>query len=205
MLDLVGQILRENTISFVRFDGSISRKKRDRAVESFQDSSIDSPRVFLASLKSACFGINLTAANKVILLDSWWNGSVEDQAVDRIFRLGQTREVSIVRFMIRGSVEVLSHHSSKERVAEIQAQKRRLAAEAFGEKKMLAGRESRLCDLKDLFSITMKVQANRSQVIEGDSRPLQQTVEQTQASSSRSQSSPVKRKRSSSNSSANSI
>lgn len=99
--------------------------------------------MFLASLKSACFGLNLTAANKVVLLDAWWNPTVEDQAVDRVYRLGQKRDVQVIRLVINGSIE--------ERVIESQEKKRGLAASAFGEsskgktKKM---KESRLADLK---------------------------------------------------------
>lgn len=72
-------------------------------MSSFRDDP--SVKVFLISLKAGGLGLNLTAANKVVLIDPWWNPAQEDQAVDRIHRLGQTRPVEIVRFIARGSLE----------------------------------------------------------------------------------------------------
>ena len=146
-LNLLEPMLKREGIAFVRFDGKMSRKKRDAAVESFQRGQ---SHVFLASLKSACFGLNLTAANKVIMLDAWWfvtfpltirNPSVEDQATDRVYRLGQTRNVQVIRFVIKDSIE--------ERVIASQEKKRELAASAFGNKKdRKKVKEARLADLK---------------------------------------------------------
>ena len=56
----------------------------------------------LASLKAAGVGINLTAASRVYLMDPWWNPAVEEQAMDRVHRLGQARDVEVVRFAVRG-------------------------------------------------------------------------------------------------------
>ena len=57
----------------------------------------DSPRILLVSLKAGGVGLNLTAATRVHLLDPWWNSSVEEQAMDRVHRLGQTQPVHIFR------------------------------------------------------------------------------------------------------------
>lgn len=139
--DLIEPMLTENGIIFSRFDGSLSKNKRDAAVDSFQNGE---SHVFLASLKSACFGLNLTAANRVVMMDSWWNPSVEDQAVDRVYRLGQKRDVEIIRLSIKGSIE--------ERVIAGQQAKREMAAKAFGESRGLGKKlkENRLEDLKEL-------------------------------------------------------
>jgi SNF2 family DNA or RNA helicase len=70
MLDYLEPSLKESEIPYVRFDGSMPRKKRDAAIEEFQFNP--NCRVFCSSLKAAAFGLNLTSANLVFLLDSWW-------------------------------------------------------------------------------------------------------------------------------------
>ncbi len=77
-------------------------------------------RLFLVSLKAGGLGLNLTAAEYVLLLDLWWNPAVEAQAVDRAHRIGQTRNVFAYRLIARDTVE--------EKVLELQKTKRDLAA-----------------------------------------------------------------------------
>jgi hypothetical protein len=74
--------------------------------------------VFLISLKAGGVGLNLTSANHVILMDPWWNPAVEEQACDRVHRLGQTRPVSVARFVAAGTIE--------ERMTELQELKRQI-------------------------------------------------------------------------------
>jgi len=62
-------------------------------------------KVFLISLKAGGIALNLTEASQVFILDPWWNGSVEDQAFDRIHRLGQHRPINITRLIIENSLE----------------------------------------------------------------------------------------------------
>ena len=76
-------------------------------------------KLFLVSLKAGGFGLNLTAADYVFLLDPWWNPASEAQAIDRAHRIGQTRNVMAYRLIARGTVE--------ERVLELQSRKRNLA------------------------------------------------------------------------------
>jgi SNF2 family DNA or RNA helicase len=72
-------------------EGSTSHKDRTKIVEAFQkDPTV---RVFIVSLKTAGVGLNLVAANKVFLMDPWWNPGVEDQAIERVHRIGQKRDV----------------------------------------------------------------------------------------------------------------
>ncbi|MEX1003810.1 MAG: DEAD/DEAH box helicase [Acidimicrobiia bacterium] len=97
--------------------GGTSRKRRDEIVRSFQ--SDDGPSLFLLSLKAGGIGLNLTAANHVIHLDRWWNPAVEDQATDRAFRIGQTRNVQVRKFICTGTLE--------ERIDDMITQKRALA------------------------------------------------------------------------------
>jgi SNF2 family DNA or RNA helicase len=83
--------------------GGTPRKRRDELVTSFQ--SDGGPPVFLLSLKAGGTGLNLTAANHVVHLDRWWNPAVENQATDRAFRIGQTRNVQVRKFVCTGTLE----------------------------------------------------------------------------------------------------
>ncbi len=83
--------------------GGLSRKKRDEMVEDFQGNR--STRAMILSLKAGGTGLNLTAANNVIHYDLWWNPAVEAQATDRAYRIGQTRNVMVHRFITQGTFE----------------------------------------------------------------------------------------------------
>ena len=120
LLDRVEIRLKELGIDWVRLDGAT--RDRQGVVDSFQDP--DGPPVFLLSLKAGGTGLNLTAADYVLLLDPWWNPAVERQAADRAHRIGQTRPVVCCRFISSGTVE--------ERILELQEAKRGLADAAIG-------------------------------------------------------------------------
>jgi SNF2 family DNA or RNA helicase len=83
--------------------GGTPKPRRDELVTRFQ--SDGGPPVFLLSLKAGGTGLNLTAANHVIHLDRWWNPAVENQATDRAFRIGQTRNVQVRKFICTGTLE----------------------------------------------------------------------------------------------------
>jgi SNF2 family DNA or RNA helicase len=83
--------------------GGVSRKNRDEMVEDFQNNR--STRILILSLKAGGTGLNLTAANNVIHYDLWWNPAVEAQATDRAFRIGQTKNVLVHRFITQNSFE----------------------------------------------------------------------------------------------------
>jgi SNF2 family DNA or RNA helicase len=78
----------------------------------------------MMSLKAGGVGLNVTCANYVYLMDSWWNGAVEDQAISRVHRLGQKYPVEVVRFVVRDSIE--------ERVLELQRRKQDMIAATIG-------------------------------------------------------------------------
>ena len=84
-------------------DGHTPVKERRGLVESFQ--SADGPPFFVLSLKAGGTGLNLTAASHVIHFDRWWNPAVENQATDRAYRIGQTKNVLVHKFICRGTVE----------------------------------------------------------------------------------------------------
>ncbi len=84
--------------------GSLPRKKRDIMVERFQNEDHAS-RIFILSLKAGGTGLNLTRANHVVHYDRWWNPAVENQATDRAFRIGQTKNVQVHKFIVAGTLE----------------------------------------------------------------------------------------------------
>ncbi|GIH24109.1 helicase HelZ [Acrocarpospora phusangensis] len=102
--------------------GGLSKRRRDELVDRFQGD--DEPMIFLLSLRAAGTGLNLTAANHVIHVDRWWNPAVENQATDRAFRIGQTRNVQVRKFICVGTLE--------ERVDEMIERKLALADSVVG-------------------------------------------------------------------------
>lgn len=64
-------------------------------------------------MKAAGVGLNLTAANNIFLVDPWWNPAVEEQAIDRVHRIGQTKDVNVIRFLMEGSIEERMHEICK--------------------------------------------------------------------------------------------
>lgn len=102
-LDLIEPALTRDHIPFLRFDGSISQKQRAHILTEFTSSP--KPYVLLLSLRAGGVGLNLTCANKVFMMDPWWSFAVEAQAIDRVHRMGQEREVKVVRFVVEGSIE----------------------------------------------------------------------------------------------------
>ncbi len=99
------------------YHGGLGRGARDRMVDGFQ--ALDGPGAMVLSLKAGGTGLNLTAANHVVLYDRWWNPAVEDQARDRVWRIGQTNTVICHRLVCPGTVD--------ERVEEVVAGKRHIA------------------------------------------------------------------------------
>lgn len=122
-LNIIQNQLEEAGMKFTRIDGTMSASARDTAMTSLE--SDPDTRILLASLAVCSVGLNLVAADTVIMADSWWAPAIEDQAVDRVHRLGQTRPCTVWRLIMENSIE--------ERVLEIQAEKRKLVGKAFKE------------------------------------------------------------------------
>ena len=98
--DLVEKTFKEEVLFL---NGSLSRKKRDSMVKKFQNNSQN--KIFIVSLKAGGTGLNLTAAQNVIHYDLWWNPAVENQATDRAYRIGQSENVMVYRFICNGTFE----------------------------------------------------------------------------------------------------
>ena len=103
MLALIRAKLEELGIKYEYFDGSTSAPDRQKAIESFQND--DEVRVFLISLKAGGVGLNLTAADYVYIVDPWWNPAVEQQAIDRTHRIGQTKNIFAYRMICKDTIE----------------------------------------------------------------------------------------------------
>jgi len=103
--------------------GGVPKRKRDRMVEVFQSDG-HKGRIFILSLKAGGTGLNLERANHVFHFDRWWNPAVENQATDRAFRIGQTRNVMVHKFICAGTME--------ERIDEMIERKKDLAGQVVG-------------------------------------------------------------------------
>ncbi|HEY9847749.1 MAG TPA: DEAD/DEAH box helicase, partial [Candidatus Caenarcaniphilales bacterium] len=99
--------------------GGTSKQQREAMVDRFQQDPYG-PRIFILSLKAGGVGLNLTRANHVFHFDRWWNPAVENQATDRVFRIGQTRNVQVHKFVCTGTLEEKIHEQieSKKALAE---------------------------------------------------------------------------------------
>ncbi|CAI8601864.1 unnamed protein product [Vicia faba] len=137
--DLLENPLRRRGIGFLRFDGKLTQKQREKVLKEFNNTK--EKRVLLMSLKAGGVGLNLTAASNVFLMDPWWNPAVEEQAIMRIHRIGQKRRVTVRRFIVKNTVE--------DRLQQVQAKKQKMISGALTDDEV---RTSRIHDLKMLFS-----------------------------------------------------
>jgi SNF2 family DNA or RNA helicase len=100
-LNIYRQYFNQESIPYLYLDGST--QNRGEIVKKFQEDK--NTRVFLISIKAGGVGLNLTEADYVFILDPWWNPAVEQQAIDRTHRIGQTKNVFIYKFITKDSVE----------------------------------------------------------------------------------------------------
>ena len=110
-------------VPVLSFHGSLGKGERDQVLEQFTDKN--GPPILLASLKAGGVGLNLASAQHVIHYDRWWNPATEDQATDRVWRMGQTSLVTVHKFVTRGTVE--------ERIDALIRQKRHLSETLLSE------------------------------------------------------------------------
>jgi non-specific serine/threonine protein kinase len=123
MLALIRNKLKELDVKFEYFDGSTSAIERERAIQSFQNDH--ECRVFLISLKAGGVGLNLTAADYVYIVDPWWNPAVEQQAIDRTHRIGQTKNIFAYRMICKDTIE--------DKILQLQEKKRVLARDLIAD------------------------------------------------------------------------
>uniref|UniRef100_U3JT92 Transcription termination factor 2 n=2 Tax=Ficedula albicollis TaxID=59894 RepID=U3JT92_FICAL len=143
MLQVVAVHLKRLGLKYATVDGSVNPKQRMDVVEEFNNNP-KGPQVILVSLLAGGVGLNLTGGNHLFLLDMHWNPALEDQACDRIYRVGQRKDVVIHRFVCEGTVE--------EKILQLQKRKKGLAQQVLSGKGETSTKLT-LADLKILFGI----------------------------------------------------
>ncbi len=141
MLGLIREKLTALGVKFEYFDGSTAAPDREKAIQSFQND--DEVRVFLISLKAGGVGLNLTAADYVYIVDPWWNPAVEQLAIDRTHRIGQTKNIFAYRMICKDTIE--------DKIMLLQERKRQLAKELIADDATFVKALSRE-DVEYLFS-----------------------------------------------------
>ena len=141
MLEIIGKALKESGRSYFYLDGATKAKERLDMVNRFNDGERD---MFLISLKAGGTGLNLIGADVVVHYDPWWNPAVEDQATDRAYRIGQTKNVQVFKIITKGTIE--------EKIFELQEKKRGLINNVIqpGENFLTKLSEE---EIRDLFQI----------------------------------------------------
>jgi SNF2 family DNA or RNA helicase len=133
--------------SVLFFHGGLSGEKRKEIVDEFQSTAMDSSPILILSLRAGGVGLNLTQAKVVFHYDRWWNPAVENQATDRAYRIGQTQQVNVYKFIAEGTIE--------EKIDAMLEEKRNLS-----DKIMQSAGESWITDfseeeLRELFSLKL--------------------------------------------------
>ncbi|KAK4619062.1 DNA repair protein RAD5 [Fulvia fulva] len=104
LVRILAKICQTEGWKYVKYTGQESHDTRQKNIEEFADPN-KQVRIMLASLKCGGLGLNLTMASRVICMDPWWNNAVEQQAFCRVFRIGQTKETRMTRFIIKNSID----------------------------------------------------------------------------------------------------
>jgi SWI/SNF-related matrix-associated actin-dependent regulator of chromatin subfamily A3 len=143
-LDILQPCLSAASWPCARLDGSLSGAKRKDVLASWRaPNGSGAPAVLLVSTRAGGTGLNLTEANWVFLMDLWWNAATDDQAIDRVHRLGQRRAVHVVRYVAEASIE--------QNILDLQAKKAALGKGALGKLTAEETRAARAADLRSLF------------------------------------------------------
>jgi SNF2 family DNA or RNA helicase len=137
-LNVVEQICKERNWTYSRLTGQT--KNREKVIEEFQNN--DNNHIFLISLKAGGVGLNLTAADYVLMLDPWWNPAAEAQAVNRAHRIGQDKNVFVYRYITRDTIE--------EKIVNLQSKKQKLSDELINDNMALKNMSHQ--EIKDLFN-----------------------------------------------------
>lgn len=143
-LDLIQRALDDNDYKYVRIDGTMGLGKRRKVLNAFNEDN--EVTILLASIKAAGQGLNLTIASRAFIMEPMWNPAAEAQAVDRIYRIGQKREVLIKRYHMAHSIEI--------KIIELQKKKQALADVSMNRNhKQLSKDEERKRHMKDILSL----------------------------------------------------
>ncbi|XP_037776310.1 transcription termination factor 2-like [Penaeus monodon] len=144
MLEVVEKHLENVGIRCLTISGQVLVKERPAIVDDFNNNP-RGPPVMLLSLAAGGVGLNLVGANHLFLLDMHWNPQLEAQACDRIYRVGQTRKVTVHRFVVQNTVE--------ERILQLQQKKLQLAEDVLSGAKRTTSNKLTLEDMKSIFNV----------------------------------------------------
>lgn len=144
MLEVVEKHLENVGIRCLTISGQVLVKERPAIVDDFNNNP-RGPPVLLLSLAAGGVGLNLVGANHLFLLDMHWNPQLEAQACDRIYRVGQTRKVTVHRFVVQNTVE--------ERILQLQQKKLQLAEDVLSGAKRTTSSKLTLEDMKSIFNV----------------------------------------------------
>jgi SNF2 family DNA or RNA helicase len=142
MLNLLAETFVKKGISYYQLDGSTPPKKRAAMVADFQEPG-NTANVFLISLMAGNTGLTLTAADYVFLFDPWWNNAVQQQAIDRTHRIGQTKNVFAYKMICKDTIE--------EKIIQLQQRKKELSEHLIGDNEGFVKQLSKE-DVEFLFS-----------------------------------------------------
>jgi non-specific serine/threonine protein kinase len=117
VLKIIEDYFKKEKLEYSYLDGSCASQNRKKSIQQFQDN--ENIKLFLLSIKAGGVGINLTAADYVIIFDPWWNPAVEEQAIDRVHRIGRKNKVIAYKMILKNSIE--------EKILELQKTKKHLS------------------------------------------------------------------------------
>ena len=161
IIKVMTRVCQENGWDSVPFHGAMSFDSRDKSIHKF---TVDPDcRILLAGMKAGGVGLNLTAANRCIIIDLWWNNAVEQQAFCRMFRIGQERDVQVVRFTVTDSIDD----------AIVSLQERKInAIEPVLDPHGLTGRNLSVQDMIKLFAMDFERDVNGEVIAGGEDEPF---------------------------------
>lgn len=140
MLSIIGERLTAAGISYFYLEGATKSDDRISMVNHFNQGERE---VFLISLKAGGTGINLTGADTVIHYDPWWNPAVEEQATDRVYRIGQTSTVHVIRLLTKDTIE--------EKIHKLQEKKKKLSESVIEAREVFINKLTKE-EIEELFS-----------------------------------------------------
>lgn len=140
-LDVISQNPTRLSIPHIRYDGAMSRTKRDQALVSFISKPASSCKAILVSITCGGQGLDLTVANHAFIVEPQWNPTLEEQAMSRVYRLGQDKPVQLRRFVVQDTFE--------QRIVDLQGRKRKLAELIVDQRGLHRGEEDHGDDASD--------------------------------------------------------
>lgn len=103
-LKVLGRLLAQHKLSYLEYNGKLQPHEKNNVIDRFKDTK-NQIQILLLTLTAGGVGLNLQFANRVIIVDSWWNPAMEEQAIDRVYRIGQMKEVQVHKLYMKDTIE----------------------------------------------------------------------------------------------------